>query len=464
MKQLLKYTAAGLLCAAATALPAGAQELRTSYFQQTSNFRHQMNPALLDSTYTSVLLGNINLGLTGNIGLKNFVYKADPSTGYDLMTFMHPDVSASQFLGELHDKNRADIYLNYNLFSTAFRAFGGTNLVELNLRSNTNISLPKELFSFMKEAGANEHYSITDGGMRTQNYMELALGHSRNLLDDRLRVGAKVKLLFGLAYADMAIKNMDISLNDDYWRIQGDIQAKASLMNTTWEYEEGKEDPTTGRPRLNGIDEVGAGLSGFGLAFDLGASYKVMDGLTVSAGITDLGFINWKNVMQASSAGDYTFDGFDNIYMGGDNTGDNKIGDQFEALGDDLEEVFSLYQDGEGSASQALAATLNVGAEYELPYYRPLRFGFLYTSRICGPYSWHEGMLSANVRPLKWIEATIQGNVSSTGWGWGALLSFYTKRFNFYVGADRFMGKLSKQFIPLNNMNANVNLGITFPL
>ena len=464
MKHLFKYTAAALLGLGSLGIPAQAQELRTSYFQQTSNFRHQMNPAFLDSAYTSVLLGNINVGLTGNVGLRNFVYKAQPGTGYDLVTFMHPDVSASQFLGELHDKNRADIYLNYNLFSAAFRAFGGTNLLELNIRSNTNLTLPKELFEFMKEAGAHDHYSISDGGIRSQNYMELALGHARSLLDDRLRVGAKVKFLFGVAYADMDINNLDLTLNGDYWRVQADVQAKAALLNSTWSYEEGKEDPVTGRPRLDGIDETSFGLPGFGMAFDLGASYKVMDGLTVSAGITDLGFIRWKNMLKASSAGEYTFDGFDNIYMGGNNTGDNKLGEQFDQLGDDLEDIFSIYQDGEENGASALAATINLGAEYELPYYRPLRFGFLYTSRICGPYSWHQGMLSANVRPLKWIEATLQGNVSSTGWGWGALLSFYTKGFNFYIGADRFLGKVSKEYIPLNSMNANVNLGITFPL
>ena len=36
--------------------------------------------------------------------------------------------------------------------------------------------------------------------------------------------------------------------------------------------------------------------------------------------------------------------------------------------------------------------------------------------------------------------------------------------FNFFIGSDRFLGKVSKEFIPLNSMNANVALGISFPL
>ncbi len=48
MKTIFKKIAAGLVLSSAL-LPAQAQEFRTSYFMQTSNFRHQMNPALIDA-------------------------------------------------------------------------------------------------------------------------------------------------------------------------------------------------------------------------------------------------------------------------------------------------------------------------------------------------------------------------------------------------------------------------------
>lgn len=140
MKTIFKKIAAGLVLSSVL-LPAQAQEFRTSYFMQTSNFRHQMNPALIDAPYVSFpFMGNINVGATGNVGYKNFIYKLEGNPLYDQTTFMSPTVSASDFLGGLHDKNRADIYVNYNLFSVGFRGFKGMNVVELNLRSNTNIS------------------------------------------------------------------------------------------------------------------------------------------------------------------------------------------------------------------------------------------------------------------------------------------------------------------------------------
>lgn len=130
-----------------------AQELRTSYFMETSNFRHQMNPALLDQAYVGMpLLGNINIGTTGNVGAANFIYHntGANSSEYPLTTFMSPEVSASQFLNGLNDKNRLDIYANLNLLSVAFRGFGGVNLIELNTRSNSHITMPYEMFEFMK--------------------------------------------------------------------------------------------------------------------------------------------------------------------------------------------------------------------------------------------------------------------------------------------------------------------------
>ena len=344
-----------------------------------------------------------------------------------------------------------------------FRGFKGMNVVELNLRSNTNITLPYELFEFMKTAGEKEFYQLHDIGARSQNYMELALGHSHRI-NDRLTVGAKAKFLFGVAYADFKVNQLNLTMNGDEWRVQGDARLKASVLKSEFDYEGPEKNAPDGRRRVKGLDDVSFGMPGFGMAFDLGASYKVMDDLTVSAGLTDLGFISWGKTKQASSAGDYTFSGFNNIYAGSNNTGNNKLGDQFEDLGDDLEEMFSVYDDGETSTTQALAATLNVGAEYTLPMYRRLHFGFLYTGRIHGLYSYHQAMLSATVRPVNLIEISVNTTAGGTGCSLGAALSLKAKHFNFYVGSDRILGKVNKQFIPLNNLNANVNFGMTFPL
>ena len=466
MKKSLRYMAAALTMAAAI-LPTSAQELRTSYFMETSNYRHQMNPALLDSPYVGLLFSNINIGMTGNIGAKQFIFDTNGLPGYTgnyrYTTFMDPNVDAKTFLNKLHDKNRFDLYLNYNLFSVGFKAWGGVNLLELNLRSNTNLTLPKGLFEFAKTAGEKEHYEFGGLGMRTQNYMELALGHSRDI-NKQWRVGGKLKFLLGAAYADFTADKVTLDMTEDYWRVQSDAQLKASLMKCDVIHEDPSKNSADGRPRVKELDNFGFSLPGFGMALDLGVTYKPIENLTLSAAITDLGFISWKNTHHASSQGDYTFDGFNNIYIGSDKDQTEDIDDQFDQIGDDLEEMFSVYDDGTKTATQALAATLNVGAEYKLPAYDKLKFGFLYTSRIHGKYSWHQGMLNVGVRPVKWFECNVNGAVTSTGVTAGGMLSLKAPHFNFYIAADRFFSKMGKQGVPLNSSNGNITFGMTFPL
>ena len=466
MKKSLRYMAAALTMAAAI-LPTSAQELRTSYFMETSNYRHQMNPALLDSPYFGMFFSNINIGMTGNIGAKQFIFDTNGLPGYSgnyrYTTFMDPNVDAKTFLNKLHDKNRFDLYLNYNLFSVGFKAWGGVNLLELNLRSNTNLTLPKGLFEFAKTAGEKEHYEFGGLGMRTQNYMELALGHSRDI-NKQWRVGGNLKFLIGAAYADFTADNVTLDMTEDAWRIQSNAQVKASLLKSDVIHEDPSKNSADGRPRVKELDNFGFSLPGFGMALDLGVTYKPIENLTVSAAITDLGFISWKNTHHASSQGDYTFDGFNNIYIGSDKDQTEDIDDQFDQIGDDLEEMFSVYDDGTKTATQALAATLNVGAEYKLPAYDKLKFGFLYTSRIHGKYSWHQGMLNVGVRPVKWFECNVNGAVTSTGVTAGGMLSLKAPHFNFYIAADRFFSKLGKQGVPLNSSNGNITFGMTFPL
>ena len=456
-------------------MPAAAQEIHTSYFMESSTTRHEMNPALLDKPYVTMPIlpiGYFNIGTTGNIGLKNFVYKMEDGwQGYgmnnnNLTTFMHPNVSADDFLGGLKDNNRLSVNLKYQLFGIGFNAWGGISSLELNLRSNTNIALPKDLFEFMKTAGEKTDYDISDVGVRSENFAELALGHSHKI-NDKITVGGKVKFLFGLGYADVLAEGLKLHLSDDKWAITGDVNASASLMDSELEFEkESKNDPETGRQRVKGIDEFKGGLSGFGMAFDLGATYQVLPDLKVSAAITDLGFINWKNTHKASSAGEWEFDGFDNIYVSGDKGQDNEyeISNQFEALGDDLGDMFAVYYDGKKSESKSLAATLTLGAEYTLPVYRNLKFGFLYSSRMAGRYSYHQGVFSANIAPTKWLEAALSMGFTSTGVTGGLVASLHGKRCNFTIGTDRFFGKLSKQFIPLNHANSNLTIGLSFPM
>lgn len=439
------------------------QTLRTGYFLKGNQYRYRLNPSFgAEQNYIALpVLGNLNIATTGNVGLADFVY--DAPNGSDLVTFMHPSVDTDDFLGGLDDKNRMFADIDVTLLSAGFGAFGGYNTIDIGVHSRTGMNLPYDMFKFMKDMGGTE-YTISDMNMTTSNYVDIALGHSRKITKD-LRVGARLKFLFGLGYADVVFDRMDVVMNNKQWVINAKGSANIALGGA---YTHNAERMVNGKPAVDGYDDISVGLNGFGAAIDLGVTYDLSnvltEGLVVSASVNDLGFMNWNNVAKAGISHDapFVFDGFKNIAMHDDVPGAN-IEDQFEDLRDDLEEFFSLEDRGEGSHSNMLSATLNVGVEYEMPFYRKLSVGALYTSRFDKIYPLHQFSLMANVAPVKWLDMAVSGTASNMGFGFGAMANVHLTGFNLFVGTDCFVGDVGKQFIPLDNMNASVSFGINIP-
>ena len=234
-------------------------------------------------------------------------------------------------------------------------------------------------------------------------------------------------------------------------------------------YFETDETNSQGHNELSGFDVDGGGLGGFGLGFDLGAVYKMDDfveGLTLSASLLDLGFIHWNNTLRARTTGEYTFSGFKlPIVVDGEDNDPGTLDNQLEDLGDDLADMFNFYEEKvDGGRTTALAATLNIGAEYALPWYKKLRFGFLSSTYFNRPFTWSEGRFSANVAPVSWFEASVNYACSSFGSSLGWVLNFHPNGFNFFIGTDHMITRVTPQYIPVGNANATVSLGfnITF--
>ncbi|MDE6558918.1 MAG: hypothetical protein K2K29_03420, partial [Muribaculaceae bacterium] len=69
----------------------------------------------------------------------------------------------------------------------------------------------------------------------------------------------------------------------------------------------------------------------------------------------------------------------------------------------------------------------------------------------------------ANVRPVDCLSASANFAAGTYGVGFGWLVNVNVTGFNLFIGMDHTMGKLAKQFVPLNS-NAELNFGINFPL
>lgn len=466
MKYINKYMALGLL--SMCSLHAMAQQLNSAYFTNDYKFRHTMNPAYgNEQNYVSMPgFGNVNVSTMGNFGYEDVIFDNPmfPSTSKDrLTTFMNPYISTADALkGFNFGDNKILGDVSITVLSAGFKGFGGYNTIELNARTSFGMSMPYELFEFAKNTG-NRTYNIGNISANGQAFAELAFGHSRQI-NEKLRVGAKVKLLFGAGRGDVNIDNVKADLAaDDKWTVSGHAKSEVSVKGFTYKTEE-KEYKEEGRGTyqyVNDVDVDGAGLGGFGLAFDLGGVYKINNDFTVSAALLDLGFIKWSNNMVAVNGGEeFVFNGFHDVAVNEDRGG-STLSMQGDKYSDQLADFANLQDKGdEGGRTTGIGATLNLGCEYTLPVYRKITFGVLSSTRFRGDYSWTEARVSANWTPLKWIDGGVNMAFGSYRNSFGWVLNFHPKGYNFYVGMDHTLGKVSKEFIPLNS-NAAVSVGMS---
>lgn len=463
---------------------------RSVYFLGGAAYRHELNPAFMgEGGYVSMPgLGNLSVSAQGTAGVGDFLF-VKPNGG--LATFMHEEVSSKEFLKDLPNRLKMGFNFNENLLSAGLYAWGGFNTIGLSIKSNTNLSVPDQLFRFMKngvDAPEGTRYTVNDLNILTTNYAELALGHARRI-NDQWTVGAKMKFLVGLAKATVKIDRLDIEATPDAWRItpsgaQAYLSAKGLVVPTRGEtghyadsdYELDASGKRTdklkpGSEQLISYDDVNfddknIGPTGFGMAFDFGATYCLNEEWTFSAAVLDWGFIRWKNTLKAIMNNSFEFDGFNEIPVKSalEDNNPNSINNQSDRIVDDLGQMAKFTKEGEGlKRTTVLAATLNFGVQYTLPVYDRLKFGVLSSSRFQGRHSWTEARVSANISPLTWFEASVNYAFSNFGSTGGLMLNFHPRGFNFFVAADVPLCKYTpKYYVPLNRFSANINWGINF--
>ena len=445
---------AGVLsCAAAVS----AQTTYSGYFLDNYDYRFQMNPAFgNEKGFVSFpALGNLNVNIHGNLHLSDVVYNLDGRT----VLFTNPGLSDREVMGKFGNKNRLGTNEKIDILTVGFKGFGGYNTVSVSAVSNVDVSVPGSFFSLAKEGVTNSTYEIENMFGNASAYAQIALNHSHDIKAvPGLRVGGALKVLVGAGNFDFRFNDAKLILGENEWIARTNAEIYASVGGFKYKTELSKE---TGKYYVSGGEIDDFKPTGFGLGIDLGAEYKWND-FKFSAAVLDLGFMNWGRTQKASTGGtqEFTTDAF---HFSADNNADNSFDNEWNRLTDDIARLYQLTDiEDLSSHTRALAATLNFGAEYELPSYRKLHFGLLNSTKINGKYTWTQFRLSANVRPVNCFSADVNLVAGTYGIGFGWLLNFHTTGFNLFMGMDQTIGKLAKQGVPLNS-NAALNIGINFP-
>lgn len=477
-------------------LPANAQFLRTSYFMEGSHYRMQLNPALTPTK------GYFNLPVIGAVNAT----VSSTSLGYqdiiDIIDNGDDFYKSADFMGRLKDKNTMNVNFSTEILSAGW--YKGKNFWSFNvgLRTDIGANITKSMFSFLNEMDAiednwrNSNYDISGQQLNINAFGEIGLGYARQI-NERLSVGGKAKVLLGVGNMELKINRVAMSANlPSDSRIEqlqhlgiGDVDTEAkvnTLRNEIKNYHanlaiDARLESSFKGMNLTGMEEKGyiddfefeskdLGIAGYGFGIDLGASYKILDNLTVSASILDLGFISWsKSSTQLASANPEPFEIQGSKYAAMINMNDpqsvvNAV-DQLQAEANDYMDRVSggdvldyemlqlRTEDSNKSRKSRLASTFVVGAEYGL-FNNKLGLGVLSTTRFVQPKTLSEITLSANYRPKSWFNVALSYSaIQSAGKSFGLGL----KVGPLFVGTDyMFLGK--------NSNSVNGFVGVSIPL
>ena len=450
---LKSLTAALLITAVSVSY---AQTTGSGYFLEGFSKRYELNPAFAPEGKVIVsipVLSNINIDAQSSVGLSNFLYDSKSHPG-KLTTFMSPDIDRDEFLNNLPPAAQVNVGMSIDLLTIGAGTSRSYTVFDLRIRNRETVSLPKELFGFMKSSLAAGDYMIEDINVNSVSYAEMALNHS-HMINDNLRIGGTLKVLYGLAYADLNIDQIDARLSEDSWKVKTNGRLMANIPGQKFKYN-AVDKSLDG---MESADEFSMPWS-FGLALDLGAEYDmkgIADGLKLSASISDLGFINWKKLSSfETDNNDYVeFDGFN-----GYDVYDSDNDDTFDQLEDDFEDMIKLDRKiDEGKKGIGLDATFRTGAEYTIPPAKWLSFGEFITLRT-GTWPYLESLTSVTASPCRWFDFTGKYGVSTYGSSLGMMLNFHPSGFNFFVAVDRLSAELNPQMIPVNDFGVNVSFGL----
>ena len=430
-----------------------AQTAKSAYFLDGTYHNFKLNPAMeAERGFFSIGLGNLTIGANSNVGISDFLYPQ----GDKLATFMSGSVDQEEFLNRLPQSIRFGLNFDETLMALGFRLFGGYTSFSLSMHSSTSMAMPKGFFEFAKKGLQESSYNFSGINLNTMNYAAATLGYSHEVYKG-LRVGVNLKFLTGLAYADATFDKFNVELSEERWKIEAHAQAQAATFAEVI-YDDSED-------AIQNIKIVSLAPAAKGFAMDFGAVYDMYEfvpGLTLSASLLDLGKINWQYMMSLEN-GDTPIE-----WTGLTDADINDIGGaidaEFEKLGEAAEKMMELKVYDRKAVATKLGATMYLGAEYNMPFFKPLSVAMLYGKKFSTYAGWDEFRGFINFAPFKWVEASANMGYTTFGKSWGWMFNFHPGWTSFFIGSDYMISKVTPQFIPVNDLNYHLTIGVNMPL
>ncbi|MBO4656657.1 MAG: hypothetical protein J5639_02680 [Bacteroidales bacterium] len=422
---------------------AASAQSRGSYFFENSLLRSKLNPAFAPKNdYASIFgVGSFNVDIASNVGLKNFIFP-DGDVNY---LFLNDVVPAEKFLSKLPKR---DPYMQKrvetDLFGVGMKVSDkGYATLSLSLVENGKYVLSGDMLRYVKSSKSTDLRIFEGSSVSLAGYAALAAGYSHDLSSyvEGLRAGARIKLLLGLAAADIAIDKAGLQTGED--QISALLHGTGSLSGIRYSSDNGF---AIALPQFNS----------FGAAIDLGASYRfpvdgpwLIEGVEFSASVCDLGGLKYRHTL-SSLLLDHQFN-FTGI---GDLTGD--INATLEQTINDIK-AFTSIDPSEGDAfAYWLPASIHVGATALLTELNA-NIGLLYYHT-----EGHSNvMIAGGISPYEFLNL----GVNWTFIGPANRLGFYAefipqKYLGLFLGMECASLSSNNRYIPVRNFTESISFGV----
>lgn len=373
-----------------------AQYNQTQYFMNLPQ-AGMANPAYRPSGRVYVglpALSGVYFSINNNMMSFSELFQPVPG-GDSLMTILHPQYDREAFLNSLGRSSFVSAEASVQILGLGFTVDDNWYIdFGLSQRASASLRLPTDLFTLLLEGNESFVGSVIDLsgiGVRGMQYMESAIGVSANVTP-RLRIGGRAKLLFGGVGASIDANRFDVEVHNDFTHtITTDLALRISGPFTVITGEDGMIEDILTDEEVDPLDIL-ANTGNTGVAFDLGAIYDLTDNLTLSASITDLGFIGWdKRSFSLMANNNFSFDGFD---ITGVIEGDIEFDEMADLYADSLKNSFNL-SNGDGGFGMGIPGKVYLGARYSVTDF--LDLGVLSRSLISQGYMSQSVSLSANL-------------------------------------------------------------------
>ena len=428
-----------IIIAIAIALSLGntlnAQNTSTMYFMENIAERNNMNPAFIPNCnfyFDFIVLPNLYMNMeTNGLVFNDLLYKQN-----GIATSFLAQSQIDNFYNSLAPSTRLSFNTNINILSFGFRIKKHYFTFDAGVKAEADAYIPQDVFKLAlygtpDKNGVNT-FNFSRLGVEASLYSNVGVGYMYKI-NDKWQVGAKAKFLIGYANIDTRIDNLQLEASRQEWNLHAEGNVHASLPVT---FEQGDNGTTASLHSTKDILSLLYKPAGFGGAIDLGATYQPIKNLTVSASITDLGFIRWKrNTINGQMSDQYLYDGFLDYTLGDSVVIAEQVSNTFSELGSDILSTIDTSNE-KNPYTTMLRANFYTGVEYGI-LDNQISFGAVNRLTFNNRRVEDEVTLAVNFRPLHWLKTTVDYSfINGRGANIGFGINLRASVFNMYIMAD----------------------------